>query len=178
VTRLSDEQLRRQGRADAVVLLVLRRVVPTLTAEEWGAHLDLTQADVRAAVERMRDTPQARAAAKAKAARDREAAKQAARQAKQAARDAVAAAKARARDERAAAKDAARAERAAANPRVGKPLDMPLVACPIGCGWKGKRPDRHMTTHEAPVPCPNRCGREFPPVGMPRHLTKCTGPAA
>lgn len=48
------DRFRREGMADAVVLLVLSRTHPTTTAEEWGSILGLEQHEVRAAIERLR----------------------------------------------------------------------------------------------------------------------------
>lgn len=160
------ERRRREGRADAVVMLVLKRVnAVSMTAEDWGALLEVSQAEVRAAVERLRDTPEARARARERA------------------RAAARAERERLRAEAKAVRDRQRAERQAArqgtrdgSARVGVPLNMPIVSCTIpGCGWTGKRLDRHMTSHEQPVACPKGCGRSMPPVGLPRHLTVCEG---
>lgn len=48
------DRFRREGLADAVVILVAKRIHPTTTAEEWGRHLGLQQHEVRAAIERLR----------------------------------------------------------------------------------------------------------------------------
>jgi hypothetical protein len=48
------DRFRREGLADAVVLLVLSRTHPQTTAEEWGRILGLQQHEVRAAIERFR----------------------------------------------------------------------------------------------------------------------------
>lgn len=49
------ERFRREGQADAVVLLVARRVCPTMDTEDWARALGLTQPDIRAAIARFRD---------------------------------------------------------------------------------------------------------------------------
>lgn len=48
------DRFRREGMADAVVILVARRFRPEVTAEDWGRVLGLQQHEVRAAVERFR----------------------------------------------------------------------------------------------------------------------------
>lgn len=53
MTELAD-RFRREGLADAVVLLVARRFRPEITAEDWGRVLGLEQHEVVAAVERFR----------------------------------------------------------------------------------------------------------------------------
>lgn len=55
MTELAD-RFRREGRADAVVMLVARRIHAENTAADWAAHLDLDQADVAAAVQRLKDS--------------------------------------------------------------------------------------------------------------------------
>lgn len=58
-TAAERDHLRREGMADAAVLLLAKRVFPTLTLNDWRRHLDLTEAEVAAAVDRIK----ARAAA-------------------------------------------------------------------------------------------------------------------
>lgn len=48
------ERFRREGMADAVVILVAKRIHPTTTAEEWGRALGLQQHEVIAAIARFR----------------------------------------------------------------------------------------------------------------------------
>lgn len=48
----SADQFRREGLADAAVLLVAGKVVPTMTLEEWARPLGLTHPELRAAVDR------------------------------------------------------------------------------------------------------------------------------
>lgn len=50
----AQDRLRREGRADAAVLLVARRVVPTMVLTDWARHLDLDQLDLTAAVDRLK----------------------------------------------------------------------------------------------------------------------------
>lgn len=46
--------IRREGMADAAVLLVAKRVVPTMSLNEWGRHLGLTELDLQHAVARIK----------------------------------------------------------------------------------------------------------------------------
>jgi hypothetical protein len=52
VTR--DDDLRREGMADAAVLLVARRVMPTMRLTDWARALGLTEVDVQHAVNRIK----------------------------------------------------------------------------------------------------------------------------
>ena len=61
------DQYRREGLADAAVLLVAGKVVPTMTLEDWARPLGLTQAEVRDAVARWKAEQYARAGVKAPA---------------------------------------------------------------------------------------------------------------
>lgn len=56
----TDDQLRRQGRADAAVLLVAKRFMPTVRLNDWARALDLTELDVQHAVERIKERAAAR----------------------------------------------------------------------------------------------------------------------
>ena len=49
------DRYRREGLADAVVILVARRIHPQTTAEDWGRALGLQQHEVRAAIDRFRE---------------------------------------------------------------------------------------------------------------------------
>lgn len=49
------DRYRREGMADAVILLVAKRIHPHTTAEEWGRALGLQQHEVRAALDRLRE---------------------------------------------------------------------------------------------------------------------------
>jgi hypothetical protein len=63
---------RREGVADAAVLLLARRVAPTLTLNDWASHLGVTEVELQAAVARLkaraaaRHAPPARGGAKRK----------------------------------------------------------------------------------------------------------------
>lgn len=50
-----DERLRREGMADAAVLLVWKRIMPTLDLEDWARALDLRQPEIIAAITRFRE---------------------------------------------------------------------------------------------------------------------------
>lgn len=52
---MTPDQLRTEGRADAAVLLVARRVNPTVSLQEWARHLGLTELDIQHAVRRLKD---------------------------------------------------------------------------------------------------------------------------
>lgn len=54
MTRISDAELRRQGMADACVLLVAKRFVATVDLEDWGRVLELTDVELQHAVERFK----------------------------------------------------------------------------------------------------------------------------
>lgn len=48
------DRFRREGMADAAVLLVARRVAPTMDLADWGRHLDLEHRELVAAVDRFK----------------------------------------------------------------------------------------------------------------------------
>lgn len=48
------DRFRREGMADAVVVLVAQRFRPEITAEDWGRALGLEQHEIRAAIDRLR----------------------------------------------------------------------------------------------------------------------------
>lgn len=50
-----EARLRREGRADAAVLLVAKRIYPTVRLVEWARHLDLDEMDLQHAVKRLKD---------------------------------------------------------------------------------------------------------------------------
>lgn len=52
IGRLTNEEYRRQGMADACILLITGNANPRLRLEEWAHYFGLTQAEVRDAVER------------------------------------------------------------------------------------------------------------------------------
>ncbi len=55
MTLLKGDDYRRQGRADAAILIVLSRQFPLIDAEEWCDVLDIDQRDIAAALQRMRE---------------------------------------------------------------------------------------------------------------------------
>lgn len=52
MARKEAHELRRQGRADLVVMLVRKRIIPSMTAEDWCDVADVTKDDIAEAIAR------------------------------------------------------------------------------------------------------------------------------
>jgi hypothetical protein len=55
VTRETDVRLRREGMADAAVLLVAKRIMPSMDLADWGRALGLNELDLQHAVTRFKN---------------------------------------------------------------------------------------------------------------------------
>lgn len=59
-TAAALDQARREGIADACVLLVARRINVSLTLEDWARHLGVTRTELVAAVDRLKARAEAK----------------------------------------------------------------------------------------------------------------------